>query len=690
MFRAMRFLLSLLALTVTALPAVPAPLVAQTCGSGPVALVLSGGGAKGIAHIGVLRVLDSLGVRPDFIVGSSMGALIGAMYASGYSGRELDSLARAAPLGSLVRPYAPRSPRSLGPLQPLVVWEEQGGHGFALQNASVRASEVNSLLSAALLRGNLIARGDFDALPIPFRAVATDLRDRSAVVLRSGDLARAVRASIAIPLVFPPESIGTRVLADGGLSANIPIAIAHGAGAVRVIVSDATERGQDSVDLFSPLSLADRLLGFLFEHGADSVRAGDIAIRPEVDGFTSLDFSRERVAQLIDLGSAAARSALADARCLPHVPPAVRTLPTVLDTVITSDATPAERRALLRLLGLERGQKLDPARLRSRVRGLSTSETFDAIWLGPTGSGDTVRFELAPLRAARRAAGLGLAYDNELGGRMWIGIVDRNLFRLALDGSAALFLGELRRELAVGFRRPYQFTGRLVTPTLTAEIATESVRRFDGLRNELPPLDTREARVFAGLERSLGGGWLALVGASAIAWREPGLAGAHAAGGMAQVARTDRSSQRSVLAQAEVTPTVARLAVEASPTFHVGPLGVRPIVRVGWGRRLPLQYRFPLGGTDGFPGLHIGEFRGNREAMAGAAVTIPLRGAVVLVAEGAAGRSASGGPLLGSDGWIAGARAGIGADTPIGPMRFDYGFASGGREALRVRLGRWF
>src|SRR6476661_1310426 len=97
----------------------------------------------------------------------------------------------------------------------------------------------------------------------------------SAVVLASGDLARAVRASIAIPLVFPPESIGTRVLADGGLSANIPIAIAHRAGAARVIVSDATERGQDSVDLFSPLSLADRLLGFLFEQKADSVRTGD-------------------------------------------------------------------------------------------------------------------------------------------------------------------------------------------------------------------------------------------------------------------------------------------------------------------------------------------------------------------------------------------------------------------------------
>jgi NTE family protein len=672
-------------LTLLGAPALPA----QTCSPGPVALVLSGGGAKGVAHIGVLRVLDSLGVRPDLVVGSSMGAVIGAMYASGYSGHELDSLARALPLSSLFRTYAPRAPRSLGPLQPLVVWE-QGPHGFALQNASVRASEVNSLLGAAMLRGNLIARGNFGSLPIPFLAVATDLRDRSAVVLRGGDLARAVRASIAIPLVFPPESIGTRVLADGGLSANIPVSIAYRAGAVRSIVSDATERSQDSVDYFSPLSLADRLLGFLFEQRADSLRPGDISIRPAVDGFTSLDFSAERVTQLIELGAAAARSSLAAAGCLPHGLAPAPALPTVLDTVITAGATPAERRALLRLLGLERRQPFNPVRLRSRLRELATSESFDAIWLDPTGAGDTVRFRLAPQPAARRAAGLGLAYDNELGGRMWVGAVDRNLLRLALDGSAALFLGELRRELTVGFRRPYQLGGRLVTPTVTAAIATESVRRFDEARAELVPLATREARGFAGLERSLGRGWVAALGASAIAWREPGVPSAYAAGGMLQITQADHAANRGLLASVEITPTLQRIAVDASPEFRAGPLGLRPIVRIGWGRRLPLQYSFPLGGTDGFPGMHIGELRGNREAMAGAGLTVQLKGAVVLAMEGAAGRVATGGPLLDSGGWVAGARAGVGADTPIGPMRVDYGFASGNRHALRVRLGRWF
>src|SRR3954470_18851306 len=294
--------------------ATASPSAAQTCRSQRTALVLSGGGAKGLAHIGVLRVLDSLGIRPDLVVGSSMGAIIGAMYASGYQGREIDSLARSLPIADLFRTYQPRAPRSLGGLQPLVLWE-QGGRRFNIQSASVSEPAVNALVNAAMLRGNLLARGDFDSLPIPFRAVAADLANRSAVVLSGGDLARAVRASFAIPLVFSPESLDGRILADGGLAANIPASVARSAGAERLIVSDATERQPDSVDLRSPIALADRLLGFLFEQPGDTVRAGDVLIRPAVEGFTSLNFSPERVARLIELGAAAASITLPHLRC---------------------------------------------------------------------------------------------------------------------------------------------------------------------------------------------------------------------------------------------------------------------------------------------------------------------------------------------------------------------------------------
>ena len=180
--------------------------------------------------------------------GSSMGAIIGGMYASGYTGREIDSLARALPMADLFRTYQPRAPGSLGP--------HSAAGGMGAGRAEIHHSERGESKRRrsmpwsmrAMLRGNLLARGNFDSLPIPFRAVAADLADRTAVVLATGDLARAVRASFAIPLVFAPESLNGRILADGGLAANIPVAVATGPGAGRVIVSDATERPGDSLD----------------------------------------------------------------------------------------------------------------------------------------------------------------------------------------------------------------------------------------------------------------------------------------------------------------------------------------------------------------------------------------------------------------------------------------------------------
>jgi hypothetical protein len=133
-----------------------------------------------------------------------------------------------------------------------------------------------------------------------------------------------------------------------------------------------------------------------------------------------------------------------------------------------------------------------------------------------------------------------------------------------------------------------------------------------------------------------------------------------------------------------------RALVEVAPTERLGPLRVRPRLRVAWGDSLPLQLAFPLGGDDGFPGLHLGERRGDREVMAGLLVAEPVLGPLVLRVEGAVGRSASGGPLVNREGWVAGVRAGVGAETPVGPVRFEYGVATGGRNAVFVRLGRWF
>ncbi len=674
------------------LAAVPA-VSAQQCRAPRTALVLSGGGAKGLAHIGVLRTLDSLGIRPDLVVGTSMGAVVGALYAGGYSGRELDSLARIVPLAALFSTYQPVAPRALGILQPLVLWE-QGDRGFALQSASVVEAEANALVNAALLRANFLARGNFDSLPIPFRAVATDLGNREVVVMTSGDLAQAVRASAAVPLLFAPERRDGRFLADGGLSANIPVAVARAEGAGRVIVVDATEHPSDSVDAYSPLLVADRLVQFLFQQRPDSLAPGDLVVRPDVEGFTSLNFSRRNIERLIDRGTLAADSILPRFACRGAPPPGgARELPTRLAGVRMRGANASEQLALTRLLGLDVGpdDTLDFELLRQRVRSLATaSEAYESVWLTPTGAGDSVTLDLVIRRAARRVAGLGLAYDNELGGRMWAGVVDRRLFGRALEGSGAVFLGELRRELSLGVRRNYQIGRQLFNPALTVRLANEDVRRFDARGDEIGQAFTREAIGFVGIERPLAPGWDLAVGAEGRAWDEPGRASLETVGGIARVTAATRQRGRVFKAEVQWTGAYRRAALEGTGATRFGLVRVVPRLRLGWGDGLPLQLGFPLGGDDGFPGYHLGERRGDREAMLGVLFTVPLKGPLLARFEVAGGGTDARAARFSGGGWTAGARVGLGAETPVGPVRFEYGVALRGRDVLFVRLGRWF
>ncbi|MEO7986641.1 MAG: hypothetical protein ABI766_08905 [Gemmatimonadales bacterium] len=366
-------------------------------------------------------------------------------------------------------------------------------------------------------------------------------------------------------------------------------------------------------------------------------------------------------------------------------------MPTRVGTISIEGANASERLALTRLLGIEPGDTLDVSRLLSRVRNLAaSSEAYQSVWLGPSGKGDTVDFSLVLHRAARRVGGIGVAYDNELGGRMWAGMVDRRLFGRALEGSGAVFLGELRRELSVGVRRNFQLGRQLLNPAVTARIAEEEVRRFDPDGEELSEARTREGIGFAGAERRLPHGWQLAAGFEGHAWHEPGRGDRSTLGITMNATRASRTRGRVVSADITWMGVYHRVTLDATLAGRAGSVRVFPRLRLGWGENLPLQLGIPLGGSDGFPGLHIGERRGDREAMLDVLLVAPIKGPLLARVELAAGRSGVGGSFMDSKGWVAGVRAGVGAETPVGPVRFEYGLATGGRDALFVRLGRWF
>lgn len=683
----MRRTFLLLSLLLPVAASAPGSLVAQQCTAPRTALVLSGGGAKGLVHIGVLRALDSLGIRPDLIVGSSMGAVIGAMYASGYPARAIDSLARVVPIATLFRTFEPRAPRALGRLQPLLVWEQRG-HDFNLQNAAVREPEANALLNATMLRGNLIARGNFDRLPIPLRVVATDLSTRQPVVLSGGDLAQAVRASVALPFIFPPERIDGRFLADGGLSANLPIAIARAAGVERVIVVDAMERQPDSLNFYSPLALATRMLGYLFEQPRDSLAPGDVYIRPNVAGFRSLDFAPWKTNALILRGRLAADSALARMQCPPTGTVPRLPTPRVLAGVGVTAFDSGRASVLTRLLGLAGADSLDPDKLRTRLLQLGSSDRFRSLWLHPSGQGDSVRLQLAPERAPRRVAALGAAYDNDMGGRFWAGLVNRSPVG-GIEASLLGSVGNLRKDVTLGVQQQRAVLGQLLVPRASLRVGFDHIRRFDGNGEQVGTDRTREAEVLVGFEQEFIRSWTVGLDESTLWWRNPDRTTRRAFGARVSVSHTNRNLDQDVTVQAVWNQEFRSVVLEAAPLFAVAHLEINPHVRVGAGEDLPLQYALELGGSEGFAGLHIGELRGDREALAGLALAYPFLGPVRVRVDGMVGRIAVGGPLLNRTGWHTGIRGGVGADTPVGPVRVELGITKG-RELLFVRLGHWF
>ena len=294
--------------------ATPSSLSAQEVGP-RVGLVLSGGGARGAAHVGVLKVLEEARVPIHAIAGTSMGALIGGLYASGMSASEIEALLTSKEWLAAFREPAPRDRLSFRRKiedQDFLVDFPLGlkSGSFRLPKGLVSGQRLNQLLRRATFEVADIK--DFDRLPVPFRAVATDLETGEAVTLASGDLVAAMRASLSAPGVFAPVEIDGRLLVDGGLANNLPIDVARAMGVDVLIVVDVgfPLRKRDTLD--SVTTISNQMLAILIRRSADAQRRNlqpqDVLLLPELGEASSFDFDIQVMAS--ERGESAARAAL--------------------------------------------------------------------------------------------------------------------------------------------------------------------------------------------------------------------------------------------------------------------------------------------------------------------------------------------------------------------------------------------
>ena len=257
-----------------------------------VGLVLSGGGAKGFAHIGALKVIEDAGVRIDYIGGTSMGAIIGALYASGYTATQLDSIFRQTDFRTLIQDNLPRSA--------LTFYEKQESEKYALTlpfdkfklglpSSISKGQNVFNFLSR--LTAHVNDTSDFSELPIPFFCIATNVESGKEVILDHGYLPQAVSASGALPSLFGPVIIDDEVLIDGGVVNNYPIDEVKAKGMDIIIGVDVQDSLRDRNELRSALDILLQINNYRTIHDmTDKRKKTDIYIQPDIKDFSAVSF----------------------------------------------------------------------------------------------------------------------------------------------------------------------------------------------------------------------------------------------------------------------------------------------------------------------------------------------------------------------------------------------------------------
>jgi NTE family protein len=464
-----------------------------------IGLVLSGGGARGAAHIGVLKVLEQMRVPIDAIAGTSMGAVVGGLYASGLSARDIEKLMTSLNWKDAFSDRPAREDLTLRRKEedesflvqfPLGL---RGGH-IVLPKGLIRGQRLTETLRRLTLPVARIT--NFDELPTPFRAVATDLETGESVVMGSGDLTSAMRASLSAPGVFDPVERGGRVLVDGGITDNVPVDIARAMGVDMVIVVDVGFPLLKRQQLNSAPAISNQMLAILIGRNASAQLATltprDILIQPALGDTSSFDFGV--VARIIGVGEAAARGKSAQLAALAVSEHAMqdyvqrrevqRAPPPVIDFVKVDPGSERFGPAIDDLFEDQIGKPLDPAAVAQRVTALygrGGLDTLDYQLVGDPGRYG-LSFDARPDSLGPNYLRFGLSLQDDFQGNATydaaVRFVMSNITRNGGEWVNDLQFGTTSRIATEVFLPLDQFSGWFVMPHLSE--AAQDLYVFNG------------------------------------------------------------------------------------------------------------------------------------------------------------------------------------------------------------------
>ena len=408
--------------------------------------VLSGGGAKGIAHVGVLKVLEEVGLQPDVITGTSMGSIIGGLYSIGYSSEELSHLIESTDWSTILTNEIPSNQ--------VIMRRKHEYNRYMLQ---MPVYNRKPQLPSGLIEGQKLSQlfseltwkqagvEDFHDFPVPYTCIATDLLKGEMVELNSGDLSSAMRASMAIPSVFTPVlRDSSHILVDGGVVRNFPVQEAIDMGAEIIIgVYVGFEREMNPEELRSLTSIMTRTSLLAGSHDVeDQVRYVNLLIVPDLGKYTASDFSDG--VTIMNLGEEAARRQIDQLRVLADSinalqrPPEIQPLPSsdslFISEILVEGATPSMTRFIIEKSELEAGTWLHPEELNRGIDRLFGTLFFDRIDYAFTSLEEGYRLVFRIKEKPSSTINTAVHYDNYYGPGIILNYTNLNSL---VDGSRA-------------------------------------------------------------------------------------------------------------------------------------------------------------------------------------------------------------------------------------------------------------
>lgn len=279
-----------------------------------IGLVLAGGGARGFAHIGVLKILEEEKIPIDYIAGTSMGSIIGALYSMGYSADELQEIVLSNDWFQYFDERVVREDTSINQKfynDRFLLWFPVDGYEVKLPRGAIKGQYIENFFNEIYLDANSV--DEFKDLPIPFACVATDIETGDRVILDKGSLAKAVRASMAIPSVFTPIELNGKLLLDGYLSSNFPVEVVKDMGADIIIGSNLVANLKNKDELNDLMHILEQTTNYpLVKESKGKEDLVDIDITPNLEGYATYDF--DKASEMISLGEEAAKGKIEEFR----------------------------------------------------------------------------------------------------------------------------------------------------------------------------------------------------------------------------------------------------------------------------------------------------------------------------------------------------------------------------------------